>query len=162
MTLLRNITLIIGALCLSIMTLVTVADVAMRYLFTRPIFGSGEMIQYLLAVCVFAGMFVVNQERGHVHVSLFEPFFKQHVPNLYRWVFDLFSLLGVIGVTAILIWRAVDLIRYPESSIVLGWSLGLIVSVLATLSALSVLAALHAIYRRDLPGDDTSPETFSD
>lgn len=48
MGLIRKLTILLGALCLVAMTLVTCAEVVMRYVFNSPIFGSAEMIQMLL------------------------------------------------------------------------------------------------------------------
>lgn len=144
MTIFRKATIILGALCLLAMTLITCADVVMRYFFNNPIFGSGEMTQILLAVCVFSGMYAVSRDRGHVNVSLFEPFYLTHMRKAYRWLFDAFSLLGVAAVTAILGWKAYDLTQYSEETIVLQFPMLVIVGAMFLLSALSIYGAWKA------------------
>ncbi|MBR9862910.1 MAG: TRAP transporter small permease subunit [Rhodobacteraceae bacterium] len=145
MLFLRKFTVILGALSLVAMILITCTDIVMRYIFNDPIFGSGEMIQLLLGVAIFAGMFVVTLDRGHVNVSLFEPFLLSHFRTAYRGIFDGFSLIGVVSVTGILLWKTWDLWEYPEESIVLQIPMILVVGTMAALSCLSVLGALFAI-----------------
>lgn len=153
MLFLRRFTIVLGALCLVAMVLITCTDVIMRYFFNDPIFGSGEMVQMLMGVAIFAGMFVVACDRGHVNVSLFEPFFLRHFRRGYRSIFDTFTLIGVVSVTGILFWKAWDLWEYPEESIVLQLPMVWIVGTMAVLSFLSILGALFAmqIEKRNAP-----------
>lgn len=145
MNIYRKLTITLGAVCLTIMVVLTCLDIGMRYFMNRPIFGSAEMIQMLLAITVFSGMYAVTRDRGHVNVSLFEPWLLRHFPRSYRVMFDLTSLLGVIGITAILLWKIRDLMSYPESTVVLGLPIIAIVTIMAVLSGLSVIAAWQAM-----------------
>jgi len=158
MLFLRRFTIVLGALCLVTMVLITCSDVIMRYFFNDPIFGSGEMVQMLLGVAIFAGMFVVACDRGHVNVSLFEPFLLRHFQRGYRSMFDTFSLIGVVSVTGILFWKAWDLWDYPEETIVLQLPMVWIVGAMAALSFLSILGALFAIQieKRNAPPHDSN------
>jgi len=160
MSFLRKFTIILGALCLAAMALITCADVIMRYFFNSPIFGSGEMVQVLLGGAVFAGMFAVAHDRGHVNVSLFEPMLLAYFRRGYRSIFDSVSLIGVLSITAILGWKTWDLTKYPEETIVLQLPLILVVGTMAVLSFLSIIGALMAMQmeRRALPAH--SPQTF--
>lgn len=128
MIFLRKFTTLLGAGCLIAMIAITCAEVFMRYVFSRPVFGSSEMVQLLLGVLVFSGMFVVTRDRGHVNVSLFEPFLLRYFRRGYRSIFDVMTLLGVVAVAGILAWRTWDLTQYPETTIVLRlpmiWFLG--------------------------------------
>lgn len=145
MLFLRKFTITLGALCLVAMVLITCADVILRYFFNNPIFGSGEMIQLLLGVAIFSGMFAVACDRGHVNVSLFEPFFLKYFKRGYQSIFDTLSLVGVTSVTGILLWKTWDLWQYPEESIVLQLPMIMIVGAMAVLSFLSILGALQAM-----------------
>ncbi len=49
---------------------VTVVNVFMRYVFVRPISGSDEMVQYMLALLVFSAFPLVTVERRHFSVSV--------------------------------------------------------------------------------------------
>ena len=48
----------------------TVVNVFMRYVFVRPISGSDEMVQFLLALLVFSAFPLVTVERRHFSVSV--------------------------------------------------------------------------------------------
>lgn len=50
---------------------ITVVNVFMRYVFVRPISGSDEMVQFLLALLIFSAFPLVTVERRHFSVSLF-------------------------------------------------------------------------------------------
>jgi TRAP-type C4-dicarboxylate transport system permease small subunit len=132
----------LAALCLTAMTLLTCANVIMRYVFSHPIFGVEEIVNNLLGVAVFAGMIVVAMERGHINVSLLESFLVHYFGRAYIGLFDLFSVLGTVAVTGVLGWKVYDLILYPEDTVVLRIPVLFIVGVLTLLSAVSILGAL--------------------
>lgn len=48
----------------------TVANVFMRYVFVRPISGSDELVQFMLALLVFCAFPLVTVERRHFSVSV--------------------------------------------------------------------------------------------
>jgi len=160
MIFIRKLTIVLGAICLIAMVAVTCAEVFMRYFFSSPIFGSAEMTQLLLGVTVFAGMFAVTRDRGHVNVSLFEPILLKYFRRGYRSIFDVMSLVGVIAVAGILGWRVWDLTHYPETTVVLRLPMIWIVGCMALLAALAVLAALAAMReeRRETPPH--SPQSY--
>ncbi len=49
---------------------VTVLNVVLRYFFLRPISGSDEIVQFLLALLIFSAFPLVTVERRHFSVSL--------------------------------------------------------------------------------------------
>ncbi len=49
---------------------ITVVNVLMRYVFVRPISGSDELVQFLLALLIFSAFPLVTVERRHFSVSL--------------------------------------------------------------------------------------------
>lgn len=163
--LIRTLCLLSASLSLIAMTLITVVDVCARYLFNRPIYGSGEMIQYLLAIAVFSGLFIVNQEKGHVSVTLLEGLFVKYIPKTYDFVFHLVSLLGLMGINAILAWQFFDYLQYPETSIVLGIPLNGVIALMLIFGMLSLVGALQALVlgvRRHLHGQTTASHHGSD
>ncbi|MGP9788776.1 TRAP transporter small permease [Roseinatronobacter sp. NSM] len=154
MIFLRKFTTLLGAICLIAMIAITCAEVFMRYVFSRPVFGSSEMVQLLLGVLVFSGMFIVTRDRGHVNVSLFEPLLLRYFRRGYRSIFDVMTLLGVLAVAGILGWRSWDLTQYPETTIVLRlpmiWFLGGM-TILAALAIIGAVAAMRDDKRETPP-----------
>lgn len=141
----RKLTILLGAICLVAMTLITCAEVLMRYLFNSPIFGSAEMIRMLLGILVFSGMFAVTRDRGHVNVSLFEPLLVKHFRRGYRSIFDVMTLVGTVGVFGILAWRTWDLTHYPDTSVVLRLPMIWIIGAMTLLGGLAIIAAVAAM-----------------
>lgn len=142
MQLIRTITISLGALGLVVMMGITVAEVVMRYVFRDPIFGAAEMIQKTLGLVVFAGMFAVTRDRGHVTVSVLGPFLSKHFGRGYRGLIDAITVVGLAAVAGILGWRLWDLTHYPEASIVLRLPMIWITGAMAALAAVALIAAL--------------------
>ena len=101
-----------GAVVLSIMMLITVADVTGRYLFNSPIYGSYELVGLLLACagtwgfayCEFSGShigidFLVNRlsERAQAILKIFATLLTLIIISLITWQF----LLAVIKPTTV-------------------------------------------------------------
>lgn len=140
----RTICLLVSSICLTAMTLITVVDVSARYFLNRPIYGSGEMVQYLLAVAVFAGLFIVNQEKGHVSVTLLEGLFLKYIPKTYAFLFHAVTVLGLLGINGILAWQLADYWAYPEVSVVLRIPVHYVIAIMLAFGMLSMLAAFQA------------------
>ena len=84
---------IAAAALIFIMMMLTFADVVGRYLFTAPIFGAAEMIQFLLAMTIFGGLCLVNARDEHITVELFEIQLDRWMsPVLRRIIIQLFSV----------------------------------------------------------------------
>lgn len=60
------------ALLLFAMMLVTLADVVGRYIISRPVPGSTEIIQYLFVLTVFLALPIVTWRDEHINISLVE------------------------------------------------------------------------------------------
>jgi len=60
----------LGAGVLALMMFLTVADVSLRYLFNKPILGSYEMTEYMMAMLVAFTIAYCAVNRGHVNVDL--------------------------------------------------------------------------------------------
>lgn len=160
MIFIRKLTIVLGAVCLVAMTAVTCAEVFMRYFFGSPIFGSAEMTQLLLGILVFSGMFAVTRDRGHVNVSLFEPILLKHFRRGYRSIFDVMTLVGVVAIFGILGWRVWDLTHYPETTVVLRLPMIWIVSGMALLAGLAIVAALAAMREERRKTPPHSPQSY--
>ena len=75
---------ILSAVLLFLMMALTFVDVLGRYLFNAPIYGSAEMIQFLLALTIFSALGIVNADDSHIVVEVFEERIKKIIPNLSR------------------------------------------------------------------------------
>jgi len=61
----------VGRVIIALMVLLITLDVVLRYFFNRPIKGSYELVQFMLALLVFLGLAYMQTRKGHISVSLF-------------------------------------------------------------------------------------------
>ncbi len=94
---LRWLALIAGALIL-LLTLYTVLDVVLRYVFNAPFRGSLEFTQFSMAAIVFLGLAYCGWTGGHVAVDIMQRPLEK--PGL-RWVPQLLSLVSAVLFAAI-------------------------------------------------------------
>ena len=60
----------IAAVFLFMLMLLTCADVALRYLFNKPILGSFELTEFMMAIIIGLALAYCALRRGHVRVDL--------------------------------------------------------------------------------------------
>lgn len=100
--------------------LMTTSDVISRSFFNKPIAGSFELSEYMLAVMILLGAAYTQQVKGHVWVDFFTVRFSQRVQNVFRVMTDLASLfiIAVLVVTGYIQAheeKAVsDMLRIPQ------------------------------------------------
>jgi len=75
-----------------LMLAITVVDVAGRYVFGVPVYGSYELMEFLLAMAAFAALPLATVRREHVTISLFDGLFAKN--RLLNTVKD--ALVGLI------------------------------------------------------------------
>ena len=136
---------ILSGLALLVMMVLTFADVIGRYGFNKSIFGTAEIIEYLMVVVVFAGIAFITAGDEHIKVELFEPWIKRRAPNLQRWAVLLFSL----SVYAFLAWEltrhALDSFASGKLTVVLEGPQWLMPGAAALFSIIGVVLFLVAI-----------------
>jgi hypothetical protein len=64
---------LIGQVMLVLMVSITVADVFLRYVLNRPILGSYELTEFMMAILVFASVGYTMTVKGHVVVGIWLP-----------------------------------------------------------------------------------------
>jgi len=131
---------LVTAVLLFAMMMLTFADVVGRYVFTAPIFGAAEMIQFLLAMTIFAGLCLVNARDEHITVELFEVQLDHIMPHaVRRIIIQLFSV-GVMAIIAYQLYQyALDAEKIGTRTIVLEWPLAAVSFTVAGLSVVSLI-----------------------
>jgi TRAP-type C4-dicarboxylate transport system permease small subunit len=100
--------------------LMTTSDVISRSFFNKPIAGSFELSEYMLAVIILLSAAYTQQVKGHVWVDFFTVKFSRQTQNVFRVITDLASLfivtiLVVMGYLQAHEERAVsDMLRIPQ------------------------------------------------
>lgn len=98
----------VGVGILAVMMCLTAADVTLRYVFNRPITGSCELTEFMMAILVAFGFAYTAVHKGHITVDLVVSRFPpraQAVINTITWFFCL-------GIFSLITWRS---ILYAES-----------------------------------------------
>ena len=142
---------IVTAALIFIMMMLTFADVVGRYVFTAPIFGAAEMIQFLLAMTIFGGLCLINSRDEHITVELFDVQLDHLMsPTVRRIIIQMFSV-GVMAIIAFQLYQfAREAERIGTKTVVLEWPFA---AVSFTVAALSVVSLVMQILGLMLPGE---------
>jgi TRAP-type C4-dicarboxylate transport system permease small subunit len=85
------------------MMLLITMDVFLRYSFNRPVKGSFELVEFMMAVVICLGMAYTGVQKGHVAVELLVSRFSPRVQALI----DSFNWLVSMGLFLLISWKAV-------------------------------------------------------
>jgi len=146
---------VVTALLLFVMMMLTFADVIGRYIFTAPIFGAAEMIQFLLAMTIFGGLCLVNARDDHITVELFEAPLDRLFPVTRRIIVQVFSV-GVMAIIAYQLYQfALDAQKIGSKTVVLEWPFATVAFTVAGLSVVSLIAQILGLM---LPQEPHRPD----
>ncbi len=110
----------VGMFLIIPLMLMTTSDVISRSFFNKPIAGSFELSEYMLAIIILLAAAYTQQVKGHVWVDFFTVRFSRRVQNVFRVITDLASLfiiavLVVMGYVQAHEEKAVsDMLRIPQ------------------------------------------------
>lgn len=143
---------LIAATAMFLMAALTFVDVVGRY-FNAPIFGAAEMIQFLLAITVFAGLGLATVSGAHISVDILEPRLKRRIPVLH-----ILFLRGCNILAGTLIaWQMLRIgwhgIESGRLSIVLEWPEGWFILACGMLAAVALILDLGGIRAPDAGTD---------
>ena len=91
--LVSRILLIIGASFLSAMMFLVMADVLLRYVFSKPISGAYEIVQYMMAIVIPFGIVYCAHEKGHVSVDVLFDLLPERIQGILNCVIYLIVLV---------------------------------------------------------------------
>ena len=101
------------------MMVLTFADVIGRYVFHRSIFGTAEIVEYLMVITVFAGVALTTATNDHITISMFDGLFHGRRATVRRWSILLFSIFAYLLLTWELLQHALQLLGTDKRSTVL-------------------------------------------
>ena len=110
----------IGGFFLIPLMLITAADVVMRDVFNRPIPGTVELSQYMLAIFILLGLAYSQQVKAHVAVSIITSRFSERA----QLILSIMTTLIGLFIFSILTWQGwvvgieertvSDMLRVPQ------------------------------------------------
>jgi TRAP-type C4-dicarboxylate transport system permease small subunit len=129
----------LAVLFLTLLVLLTVADVSLRWAFNKPIWGAAEMGDVLLALIISSGFFVVNNNRGHIMVDLFHGALRRWLGKAYDGFVSALELIGTLLYAGIIGLFAYEALESNETTVVLDLPVGIVFSVVCALILLSAV-----------------------
>lgn len=136
---------VIAGIALFAMMVLTFVDVIGRYGFHSSIFGTAEIVEYLMIVSVFAGLAFITAKNDHITVTLMEPLIERTIPGTRRWV----SIALSVGCTLLITWQmfehGFDLLESGKRSAVLDlpqWVQPMSAGILSLVGFLLLLVAV--------------------
>ena len=90
-----------GLAVLALMMLLTVADVTLRYFFSKPILGSYEITELMMAVLAASTVGYAATLKAHVNVDLL----VTRLPERFQAVIAIFTNLICVVFFALMFWR---------------------------------------------------------
>lgn len=136
----------VGVGVLAVMMLLTAADVILRYVFNRPILGSFELTEYMMAIVVAFTLAYCYVVKEHVAVDLVVSRFSQRT----QAIIDTITSLVGFGIFCVITWQCVlqtiILLNSGLTSAVLSIPAFPFVAVVALGSAVLSLAILASFF----------------
>jgi TRAP-type C4-dicarboxylate transport system permease small subunit len=106
----------VGAFSLFAMMCLTIADVAGRYIFNKPILGAYELTEFMVLVLIFSFLGYTQAHKSHVAVDLFIVFF----PSKFKMVIEILNHLACLAIMILITWmgfeKAIEMMESGESS----------------------------------------------
>ena len=136
-----------AATVLAAIMMVSVVDVLGRYLANRPLPGSSEITEILMAVLIYAGLPVVSQRNAHITVDLLDAMTPPRIAAIRNVVVGILCAI-ILAVIAWRLWAYADqmgrrdvteYLKIPQAPIA------------RFLSVLAGIAALTELYRTIFP-----------
>jgi TRAP-type C4-dicarboxylate transport system permease small subunit len=145
---LKNVQVRLAMIALVIMMGSTCVDVALRFLFDRPIRGAYDIVEACLVVFVFHGMSASFFARKNIVIDIIDSLISPRLESVLIRLSDVVSVVLLMLVTAAMISPALQAYDYGDRKLELGlqlWVLWIfaIVGMIGTL-----LSALGSLFRQ--------------
>jgi TRAP-type C4-dicarboxylate transport system permease small subunit len=138
------------------MMAITAVDVIGRYVFSKPVYGGYEIVQFMMALVVFCSLPIATRHDSHLTVSVLTGQLRGGAAHAHRLFVLSFSLAGAM-VIAWRTWVQADiLVSSKQISGLLEWPLGPLAYAMAVFAWLTV-AILVGLLIAALRGRDVTP-----
>jgi TRAP-type transport system small permease protein len=145
---------VLAGVVLAVVMLLTVADVALRFL-AQPIYGSQEMTELAMAAIIMLALPYCSATNGHIRVDLFD----DRLGRSGRWMTDCFAMVVSLVVLAFLVWntafKVADTYSYDDVTNLLALPLWPLYLLIALSMAAYAIVALRDLVSLLAPGRRT-------
>jgi TRAP-type transport system small permease protein len=139
--------LVIAVVLFAIMVL-TGADVIGRYVFSRPIGGTDELIAAGMAILIFGSLPIVALRNEHITIDTVTGLMRGAVKEIQARLVNLVSALALAFLAYRLLAIAEKMSRTGEHSSLLHIPHGALAYVLAAMAGISAVVTLALVFRR--------------
>lgn len=147
------------ALFLLAMVALTFADVIGRRIVGRPIYGTNDITEHLMALVVFAGLPLVTAAGAHLTIDLFDKLVNKQSMAWWRVIISALVTLILALIAWLFIKHGLNAARISEVSQALRVPRGPLYFYMAASCALSALASLAIAFSGPMiDPDDTHEE----
>ena len=94
----------VGVGVLAVLMVLTAGDVILRYVFNRPIIGSYDLTEYMMAIVVSFGLAYCALLKGHVRVDLV----VSHLPQRLQSSIDCITGLLSVILFSLITWQSFE------------------------------------------------------
>ena len=145
------------ALILAGIMLLTCADVAGRYVMSKPVPGALEVTEIMMGALIFASLPLVTLRNQQVTIDLFAPFIPAFVkPALHALIHITSSLC--MGVISWRLWvRAGQMLQQGDTTAVLQLEIWPLVYFMSVLAAVTAFILLIMVKQKNAAGGAGSP-----
>jgi TRAP-type C4-dicarboxylate transport system permease small subunit len=106
----------IGSFSLFSMMCLTIADVAGRYVFNKPVLGAFELTEFMVLILIFSYLGYAQAGKSHVSVDLFMMF----IPERLKVYIEAFNHVACLGIMVLIAWmgfeKALEMMETGEST----------------------------------------------
>lgn len=121
-----NYQLMLAMMCLVVMGLVTVCDVFLKYVFTRPIIGAYDLVETLLPIVVFYGLPSALIRRQNIVIDLIDHFIGPQRTRKLITGSDIITAILLVMMVSAMITPAMQAFAYGDRKLELGLPLAII------------------------------------
>ena len=137
------------SLILFVMMLLTISDVALRYVFNAPLRGAYELTELSLAMLIYAGLPLVSLRNLHVTTDFLDQFLGPRGQKIAAVLINILCGLGLIGVSWVVWGKAVALSAAGDTTLVRGIVLAPFVYAISVMVFITAVIHLEKAFRGD-------------
>ncbi len=106
----------LGSIALVAMMLLTVIDVAGRYLFNTPILGAFELTEFFVLILIFSFLAYTQSQKRHICCEILADLFPKKVQYVTDLINHIISFVLFALITYMAVGKAIELMQTGESS----------------------------------------------
>ncbi len=134
---------------LFVMMLLTISDVALRYLFNAPLRGAYELTELSLAMLIYAGLPLVSLRNLHVTTDFLDQYLGPRGQKIAAVLINSVCGLGLIGVGWVVWTKAMALGAAGDTTLVRGIVLAPFVYAISIMVFITAVIHLEKAFRGD-------------